>query len=397
MLKEFYASKHWNIIAWGGLLVLLSSLFAQVHMTVLVNSWYKGFWNILQDYKNHTQAEAWTSLIYFFKVAGTYVVLAVITDWFTQLYAFNWRKALTLSYIPKWKKCSVDIEGSSQRIQQDTERLARIMESLGLAVVRAFMVLAAFMPILYELSKGLILELNGWLIPIIGKMDGNLVWLAVITSGGGTVVSYFVGWYLPHLEFNNQKVEAAYRKELVYAEDDKFKWALPSKVCELFGAVQYNYQRLFLHYGYFGVWKHSYDQVMMIVPILAACPNIFSGAIAIGGLMQILDAFGRVHGSFSLLIHRWTTITELRSILQRLRGFEANINKQALTSVPSIEIKSDAGLFSILITRVRNLFRKKWNTPLEIKRNIAWLLIASRRNVSNYKAFRWIRNIKKKL
>ena len=35
----------------------------------------------------------------------------------------------------------------------------------------------------------------------------------------GTVLLMVVGNKLPGLQFNNQKVEAAYRKELVYGED----------------------------------------------------------------------------------------------------------------------------------------------------------------------------------
>ena len=35
----------------------------------------------------------------------------------------------------------------------------------------------------------------------------------------GTVLLMVVGIKLPGLQFNNQKVEAAYRKELVYGED----------------------------------------------------------------------------------------------------------------------------------------------------------------------------------
>ncbi len=40
-------------------------------------------------------------------------------------------------------------------------------------------------------------------------------------SIGGILISWFVGIKLPGLEYNNQKVEAAFRKELVYGEDDR--------------------------------------------------------------------------------------------------------------------------------------------------------------------------------
>ena len=42
-----------------------------------------------------------------------------------------------------------------------------------------------------------------------------------------------VGIKLPGLEFNNQKVEAAYRKELVYGEDHDDRASPPSVVDNL--------------------------------------------------------------------------------------------------------------------------------------------------------------------
>jgi len=63
-----------------------------------------------------------------------------------------------------------------------------------------------------------------------------------------------VGIKLPGLEFENQRVEAAYRKELVYGEDDHRR-AEAGHLGHLFGNVRRNYFRLFFHYMYFDVAK----------------------------------------------------------------------------------------------------------------------------------------------
>ncbi|MED5250134.1 MAG: SbmA/BacA-like family transporter, partial [Pseudomonadota bacterium] len=44
------------------------------------------------------------------------------------------------------------------------------------------------------------------------------------------------------------------------------------------------------------------------------------------------NAFSRVHGGFSLFLHNWTTITELRSIWKRLHEFEANLDRYETTA-----------------------------------------------------------------
>ena len=327
MLKSFFWSKKWFLWAWGGLLILLLSLYAQVYMSVLFNEWYGKFYDMLGEVKKYTVDDLWGSLAWFTKIALIYIILATITGWFTRLYAFRWRKAITFDYIPRWRNVKEEIEGSSQRIQEDAYRFARIIESLGLQVAKAVMTLVAFLPILWGLSNGIAINIVGWVVPVIGTAPGNLVWLAIATSIGGMVISWFVGIKLPGLEYNNQKVEAAFRKELVLGEDNKTLYAVPETLLKLFTGLEYNYHRLFLHYGYFDAWVNTYDQLMIILPYIVAGPALFSGTIILGALVQISNAFSKVHGSFSLFIQNWTTITELRSIWKRLHEFERNLDK----------------------------------------------------------------------
>ena len=55
-------------------------------------------------------------------------------------------------YHDKWNKAHL-IEGASQRVQEDTLKFARIMEGLGVELLRSLMTLIAFLPILWGLSK----------------------------------------------------------------------------------------------------------------------------------------------------------------------------------------------------------------------------------------------------
>jgi peptide/bleomycin uptake transporter len=103
------------------------------------------------------------------------------------------------------------------------------------------------------------------------------------------------------------------------------KYAKPDTVIELFSGIKFNYHRLFYNYGYFDIWVNLYDQFMVIVPYLVMAPSLFSGVITLGVIVQVSNAFQRVHNSFSLFIHQWTTITELRSIYKRLGEFEIAI------------------------------------------------------------------------
>src|SRR5262249_1119095 len=322
MIKAFFLSKQWFGWAYGSGAMLLGCLYAQVYMTVLLNKWRRHFFDMFQAIETHTINEFWASLWRFTWIALSYVFFAVLTAYLTRIYSLRWREAMTFEYIPRWREVHEEIEGASQRIQEDTYRFAKIVESLGLQVANALMTLVAFIPILWGLSRGLS-------VPIIHAIPGSLVWAALMTSLGGMIISWFVGIKLPGLEYNNQKVEAAFRKELVYGEDDKAKFASLSTLTELFTGIRMNYHRLFLHYGYFDLWTYAYSQIMYVVPFLFLGPNVFAGTVTLGVVMQVIDAFSQVHSSFSLFIYNWTTVTELRSIRQRLREFEANLEKHS--------------------------------------------------------------------
>ena len=266
----------------------------------------------------------------FLCIALPYVLIATINVYFASIYALKWREAMTFEYLAFWKAKDDNIEGSSQRIQEDIYNFSKIVESLGLAFIRALMILFAFIPILWALSGVIAAPLfegideNSIFAPL-KHIDGLLVYVALFISLGGLFISWFVGIKLPGLEYNNQKAEAAFRKELVFAEDNRRDYATRETMIELFTGLKFNYKRLFLHYGYFNIWLILFEQIIVIVPFLIVAPSLFAGAIGLGVVMQMNNAFDQVRSSFSVFITNWTNITELRSIHKRLREFEENI------------------------------------------------------------------------
>lgn len=134
------------------------------------------------------------------------------------------------------------------------------------------------------------------------------------------------------LEFNNQRVEAAYRKELVFGEDDPSR-ATPPTVRELFSAVRKNYFRLYFHYMYFNIARILYLQLDNVFGVFLLFPSIVSATITLGLLTQITNIFDRVRGAFQYLITSWTTLVELMSIYKRLRSFERELDGQEIQEV----------------------------------------------------------------
>ena len=321
MFRSFFMDRqwlHWSLL--GSVLILFTTWY-KVQLDVDINEWFGDFYNLIQKALGTpgsvTIEDYFKQLLTFGKIAGLYVFIAVVLDFYIKHYIFRWRTAMNDYYMSHWPTVR-HVEGAAQRVQEDTMRFARIMEGLGVNFMRSVMTLVAFLPILWDLSK------NVTALPWLGPVDHSLVYVAILFALAGTVLMAVVGIKLPGLEFNNQMVEAAYRKELVYGEDDE-KRADDFTAKALFNDVRRNYFRLFFHYMYFDVAKWSYLQFGVLVPYVALGPTIATGAVTLGVMQQIIRAFNRVESSFQFLVNSWSTIVELISVYKRLKAFEQNI------------------------------------------------------------------------
>jgi peptide/bleomycin uptake transporter len=318
---RFFIIKKWLMWSWLGSLVILSSLWIQVKIDVKINEWFGKFYDMIQKALAKpnaiTLSEYWESLFSFISLAGLYVAVYVVISFFTAHYLFRWRTAMVEWYHSVYDDAR-KIEGAAQRVQEDTIKFSRIMESLGTSFIEALMVLFQFIPILLGLSIGIPIYFFGdWQY---GLITGALLWTL-----GGTVFLIGLGWVLRlvGVEYDLQKREAAYRKLLVIAEDDGT--IRPKKIEELFDDVRSIHFLSYIRYLYFNIGRMAYLQANVLSAYVFLAPAIVAGVVTLGVMQQIIRAFGRVEGSMQYLLKAWPTIIELASVYKRLREFEANI------------------------------------------------------------------------
>lgn len=320
--------KLWSI--WGSAFVIFFSYFS-VDISVAITYWRGPHYDLLVKAVSTpgtaqvTQWEIYSSALIFFQLASVYIIFAVFYTFFSSHYLFRWRQAMTEFYFSYWERVRT-IEGASQRIQEDTMRFSRTMEGLGTSAISAFMTLIVYLPLLSVLSAP-IKEL-----PIIGEVPYPLVVAAIFWSVFGTLLMIIAGIKLPGLEFQNQRVEAAFRKELVYGEDDPER-AKPGDIWELFGNVRKNAFRMYYHYTYFNFFRYLYLQTDSIFPTLIMVPSLSAAVISFGAFQQIRDAFQNVTNSFQYLVNSWPTMIELISIYKRLQAFERAMNDEPLPAM----------------------------------------------------------------
>ena len=318
---KFFTEKKWFLWAYLGSAIILSSLWITVQIDVMINEWFGEFYDMIQKAlgaPNAITMDEYTGGLWSFaKLAAIAIALGLATSFFTAHFLFRWRASMVEFYHSVYDKART-IEGASQRVQEDTVRFSRIMESLGTALIESIMVLVEYFPLLMGLAVG---------IPIMwfGDWEYGLVTGALIWAVGGTVLMIGASWILGlvGIEYDLQKREASYRKILVIAEDDGT--VRPKDIDELFEGVRKINYKNYLYYLYFNIVRLAYLQANVLVAYVILAPAIVAGVMTLGVMQQIIRAFGRVEGSLQYLFKAWPTIIELASVYKRLMEFEAQI------------------------------------------------------------------------
>ena len=322
---NFFTDRRWLLWSILGSGFVLFMTWAQVYIDVQLNEWIGQFYNTLQKAlttpNSVTTTEFIAPMAIFAGLAGLWVTISSVNNFFVSHWVFRWRTSMAERYHDYWEQAS-DIEGASQRVQEDTLKFARFTETLGVGLLDAVMTLIAFTPILWGLSKQVTH------LPWLGEVSHALVWVAIIAALGGTLLLAMIGWRLPGIEYDIQKEEAAYRKELVLAEgiDGTIH---PPTIADLYSRVRQIHFKSYFHYFYFNFAKWSYFQGMVLVPYLALAPTIVTGAVTLGFIQQTVRAFSRVESSLQYLVKSWSTIVEFISVWKRLREFEKQIKATA--------------------------------------------------------------------
>ena len=331
-----YSPHKWQIWSILGSSVLILMAYLTVQVSVVINAWYGPFYDDIQKALGGggevVASDLYGHLLVFCIIVLPYILFVPFKIFFTSHYVFRWRNAMNDFYTERWVKVR-KIEGASQRIQEDTMRFASIMKGLGVYMVDSVMTLISFLPVLTALS------IHVEELPIIGSIPYPLVTLAILWSIFGTFVLIFSGIKLPGLEFKNQRVEAAFRKELVLGEESDER-ADPPSLIHLFSNVRRNYFRIYFHYAYFNLVRYLYIQADNVIVYIFLIPTIVSGRITLGIMNQILRAFGQVASSFQFLVNSWTTIIDLISVYKRLQAFEASIYDKELPKIDQEFLKS---------------------------------------------------------
>ena len=326
-----------------------------VYLLVLFNDWNRLFYDALEA---KDQAVFWQQLGRFTWIAFALIILAVYRFYLTQLLEMRWRAWMTRHYLQRWlahhafyrlelarfakTNNGAAPDNPDQRIQEDVNQFTSQSIGLTMGLLNATVTLASFVGILWGLSGDFGFHLGDQEVVI----PGFMVWMAVLYCLVGSVLTHYIGRPQIALNFQQQQVEANFRHHLVrvreYSESialDKGE-AVERNHLELrFTDVLSNYLKL-LRAQKSLIWFNSFfGQAAVVFPFIVAAPRFFSGAIALGQLMQISSAFGRVQDSLSWFVDNYSSLASWRATTDRLTSFEDSLVTlaQAPRAVPGHE------------------------------------------------------------
>ena len=320
-----------------------------VAITVILNYWYNGFYNTLQ---NHD----WNGFVWYILVfcglAAVYTVLVVYQNYLNLWLQIRWRRWLTQTYLRQWLNTAnhyrMQLLGDAadnpdQRIADDLQMFVQNTLSIGLGLLNSCVTLCSFVVILWSLSEQAPLHLFGVSVAI----PGYLVWAALLYAILGTTLTHLIGWPLIPLNFQQQRYEADFRFNLVRTRENSEQIAaLHGEAAERerhlgrFGLVVSNWIAIMRRQKKLIFFTQSYSQASTIFPFLMAGPAYFAGVMQLGGLMQTVTAFGKVQEALSYFVTAYQSIAQYRATITRLAGFEDAIiaGRDAALKPPVVEV-----------------------------------------------------------
>lgn len=320
-----------RLIAITLLLGAISLTFTAVGLEVLFNDWNRRFYDSIQ---NKDQATFWNEIKIFSLLAAGFIVVYVARAVVSPYLRLRWRQWLTRQYLGHWLdgrgyyriELQRTVDNADQRIAEDLRQLGDFTMNLLLGLLSAVATLISFLFILWNLSGPLSLEPIGMDVNI----PGYMAWVCLVYAVVGTYFANIVGRRLIPLNFQRQRYEANFRFSLVRVRENAEGIALyrgePREAEALnarFDNVFANGWRVLLAEAQLAFYQSSYAQIAIVFPYIVTAPRFFAGAITFGVMMQTASAFGQVQTALSFCIDNYTSLAELRAVMDRLKGLQA--------------------------------------------------------------------------
>lgn len=326
------------LIALG--VALCAVVGATAYGQIQLNAWNGPFYDLLSQ-KNFSSFLY--QLVAFAVIAGSLLVLNVAQTWLNQTTKMKLREGLTRDLIDQWLEPNraFRLAGSGeigvnpdQRVHEDVRHLTELSTDLGIGLLQATLLLASFIGVLWILSRGIVVKLDGWTFSI----PGYMVWCALIYASTASWLSWHVGRPLIRLNAERYAREADLRVALVRVNEHANGIAIHSGekdekdyLRRELDQVIAMMRRLVTAATRLAWVTAGYGWFAIVAPFVVAAPGFFSGDLSLGGLMVAVGAFNQVQQALRWFIDNFGVIADWRATLLRVASF-----RQALVEMDKL-------------------------------------------------------------
>lgn len=327
----FFNRARWKLWLLFG--VVLAAYAFNIKLAVFYNDWNGRFFNALQAVDKDG---IFRELFYFIGLAAVIIVLLVWAGYLKDRLKLALRRDITILFFQRWlspesahfllRESGREPDNPDQRITEDVNALVSYTVNLSVSFYDSLLTIGSFSVILWTLSGSA--EVWGITIP------GYMFWVCVLYTVIATGLTHLIGRKLKPLNIEAQHQEANLRAALIekHRHSDAIAGAHAEAVEEAglrerFSQLMDVLIALIKRKRDLDLFTVGVGQFTHLAPIFFALPSFLSGAIQLGGLMQIRGAFNDVARSLSWFIMAYDDLMRLAAAYERLRCLEEGLTQ----------------------------------------------------------------------
>jgi putative ATP-binding cassette transporter len=273
------------------------------------------------------------AVTFFFGATIVTLLAATYRIYMRQALEIHWRQHLTTDFVARWVGPAAfwqnelhegKIDNPDQRIAEDIRDFVASALGLSLSLLSAFVTLASFGGILWQLS-------GRWPVHV-GEVEyhipGLMMWVAIAYAVLAMWGTHMVGRRLVPINFDRLRCEADFRYGLVRFRDHAEAVVIArgeaveqQTMGERFLCVVNNYWQLIRAQRNLALLTTGIGHANRIVPLLIAAPAYFAGHLSLGMVAQVRVAYEEVSGALTWFVNAYQEIARWRANIERLTAF----------------------------------------------------------------------------
>ncbi|CAM4389508.1 MAG: Vitamin B12 transport ATP-binding protein BacA [Legionellaceae bacterium] len=331
LLKPYWLSDE-KYLALGLLILTILCEMTQIAFAVKLSYWSKSLYDALQFFDKTALISLLTQFVWILIIL---ILVSGYAGYFSSLLFNRYKRWLVKAYKEKWLLTKAyylmpvsnqEVDNPDQRISDDLGQLASLSINLFIGFLKTLITLISFSVILWKLSGMLRLPYVNWVIP------GYMFWAALLFSTVGTTITFKVFKNLVKLNYMQEKFSANFRYSLIHirasAEQIAFYQGESQEnnfLTYVFNFIFENSIKIIKITRTYTFFNSTYFNVINLLGILIALPRFFAEKLAVGILIQTVDAFRNVFVSFSFFVSSYPDIANLKAVINRLTEFNEKI------------------------------------------------------------------------